>query len=177
MSDDFINMHKRIAMGQPSAETHLKKGGKVRKYQSGGSSSYSEAMKDPRAQKVSADASLARTLKTNTLKGTDLESMNQSDAAKGMRNYGRLYKQGLGMKPDTDYEHKKGGKVKKYAKGGAVAESKVAKLPAMGDKRNAGVDFKAGKAKVATMKKGGMSKKPSLMIAIAVGKKPSARGR
>jgi hypothetical protein len=95
MSDDFINMHKRIAMGQPSAETHLKKGGKV----------------------------------------------------------------------------------SKYAKGGAVAESKVAKLPAMGDKRNAGVDFKAGKAKIATMKKGGMSKKPSLMIAIAVGKKPSARGR
>ena len=176
MSDDFINMHKRIAMGQPSAETHLKKGGKVRKYQSGGSS-YSEAMKDPKAQKMSADASLARTLKANTLKGSDLESMNQGDASKGMRNYGRLYKQGLGMKPDSDYEYKKGGKTKKYANGGAVSESKVAKLPAMGDKRNAGVDFKAGKAKVATMKKGGMSKKPALMIAIAVGKKPSARGR
>lgn len=73
MSDDFINMHKRIAMGQAGAETHLKKGGKV----------------------------------------------------------------------------------KKYAGGGSVSESKVAKLPAMGDKRNAGVDFKAGKVKVATMKKGG----------------------
>ena len=72
---------------------------------------------------------------------------------------------------------KKGGKVKKYAGGGFISESKVAKLPAKGDVRNAGVDFKAGKAKVATMKKGGMSKKPSLMIAIAVGKKPSARGR
>ena len=44
---------------------------------------------------------------------------------------------------------KKGGKVGKYAKGGSVSESKVAKLPAMGDKRNAGVDFNAGKAKVA----------------------------
>jgi hypothetical protein len=95
MSDDFINMHKRIAMGQAGAETHLKKGGKV----------------------------------------------------------------------------------KKYANGGAVSESKVANLPAMGDKRNTGVDFNAGKAKVATMKKGGMTKKPALMIAIALGKKPSARGR
>jgi hypothetical protein len=37
MSDDYINMHKRIAMGQPGAETHLKKGGKVKKYANGGS--------------------------------------------------------------------------------------------------------------------------------------------
>ena len=35
----------------------------------------------------------------------------ESDSAKGLRNYGRMYKQGLGMKPDTDYEYKKGGKV------------------------------------------------------------------
>jgi hypothetical protein len=35
-----------------------------------------------------------------------------SDFAKGMRNYGRLYKEGLGMKPDTAYEKKKGGMVK-----------------------------------------------------------------
>lgn len=95
MSDDYINMHKRIAMGQPNAETHLKKGGAV----------------------------------------------------------------------------------KKYAAGGAVAESKVANLPARGDKRNAGVDFNAGKAKVATMKRGGGAKKPGLMIAIAVGRKGAARGR
>ena len=31
MSEGPINMHKRIAMGQPGAETHLKKGGKVAK--------------------------------------------------------------------------------------------------------------------------------------------------
>lgn len=37
MSDDYINMHKRIAMGQPGAETHLKKGGKVQKFAKGGS--------------------------------------------------------------------------------------------------------------------------------------------
>ena len=37
MSDDYINMHKRIAMGQPGAETHLKKGGKAHKYAAGGS--------------------------------------------------------------------------------------------------------------------------------------------
>ncbi len=48
---------------------------------------------------------------------------------------------------------KKGGSVKKYANGG-IAESKVANLPARGDKRNSGVDFSAGKGKVATMKRG-----------------------
>ena len=37
MSDDYINMHKRIAMGQPGAEKHLKKGGSVSKYKTGGS--------------------------------------------------------------------------------------------------------------------------------------------
>lgn len=42
MSDDFINMHKRIAMGQAGAETHLKKGGKVKKYASGGAISESK---------------------------------------------------------------------------------------------------------------------------------------
>lgn len=71
---------------------------------------------------------------------------------------------------------KKGGQVKKYAKGG-IAESKVANLPARGDKRNAGVDFNAGKAKVATLKKGGAAKKPAIMIAIAMPKKGAARGR
>jgi hypothetical protein len=84
----------------------------------------------------------------------------------------------IAMYGESEGTHlKKGGKVKKYASGGAITESKVAKLPAKGDVRNGGVDFNAGKAKVATMKKGGMSKKPALMIAIAVGKKPSARGR
>ena len=72
---------------------------------------------------------------------------------------------------------KKGGAVKRYASGGAVSESKAAKLPAMGDKRNAGVDFNAGKAKVATMKKGGMTKKPEIMIALAIPKKSAGRGR
>lgn len=72
---------------------------------------------------------------------------------------------------------KKGGKVQKYAAGGSVAESKAANLPAMGDKRNAGVNFSAGKAKVATMKKGGMAK-PGLTIAVAIPVKRSAgRGR
>jgi dUTPase len=62
---------------------------------------------------------------------------------------------------------KKGGKVQKYAAGGAVAESKAAKLPAMGDRRNAGVDFNAGKTKIATMKKGG-AMKSGLTIAVAI---------
>lgn len=74
-------------------------------------------------------------------------------------------------------EMKKGGKIQKYAAGGAVSESKVANLPAMGDKRNSGVDFKAGKAKIATMKKGGPAKS-GLTIAVAIPVKRSAgRGR
>jgi hypothetical protein len=73
---------------------------------------------------------------------------------------------------------KKGGKVQKYAMGGKVmSEGGVANLPAMGDKRNTGVDFNAGKSKIATMKKGGMAKGPGLMIAIAMPKKSSGRGR
>lgn len=36
MADDYVNMHKRIAMGQPNAETHLKKGGGVKRYAKGG---------------------------------------------------------------------------------------------------------------------------------------------
>jgi hypothetical protein len=55
---------------------------------------------------------------------------------------------------------KKGGTAKKYANGGAVMpEAGVRNLPARGDKRNAGVDFNAGKVKVATMKKGGATKR------------------
>ena len=73
---------------------------------------------------------------------------------------------------------KKGGKVAKYAGGGKVMSEKgVDKLPARGDKRNAGVDFNAGKAKVATLKKGG---KAGLGIMIAIGKpmkKAAGRGR
>ena len=70
---------------------------------------------------------------------------------------------------------KKGGAVKKYASGGAVSESKAANLPAKGSPLKA--DFNAGKAKVATMKKGGMTKKPGIMIAIAIPKKSAGRGR
>jgi len=71
---------------------------------------------------------------------------------------------------------KKGGKVRKYANGGAVAESKAANLPAMGDKRNTGVDFNAGKAKIPSLKKGGMAK-AGIMIAIGIPKRAAGRGR
>jgi hypothetical protein len=70
---------------------------------------------------------------------------------------------------------KKGGAVKRYASGGAVSESKVANLPAKGAPLKA--DFNAGKAKVATMKKGGKVKMPNLMIAVAIPKKSAGRGR
>jgi len=40
-----------------------------------------------------------------------ISSISGSGPAKGLRNYGRMYKQGLGMKPETPYEYKKGGSV------------------------------------------------------------------
>ena len=80
----------------------------------------------------------------------------------------------MGM-PNAETHLKKGGKVAKYANGGAVAESRAAHLPAKGAPLKA--DFNAGKAKVASLKNGGMPKKTGLMIAISLGKKPSARGR
>jgi hypothetical protein len=54
MSDDFVNMHKRIAMGQAGAETHLKRGGKVSKYAKGGSVS---AVPEKSAQTLLNDSS------------------------------------------------------------------------------------------------------------------------
>ncbi len=48
-----------------------------------------------------------------------VKDVSESDLAKGLRNYGRLYKEGLGMKPDTPYEKKKGGVIK-MASGGSV---------------------------------------------------------
>jgi hypothetical protein len=45
-----------------------------------------------------------------------ISGITGSDAAKGLRNYGRMYKQGLGMKPETPYEYKKGGKVSSASK-------------------------------------------------------------
>jgi len=90
----------------------------------------------------------------------------------------------IAMGSDIDGSHfKHGGKAKKYAKGGQVIpeshqpdneligaypESKVRNLPAKGNKPKL---TKPEPHAVATLKKGGMAKKPSLMIAIAVGKK------
>ena len=52
---------------------------------------------------------------------------------------------------------KKGGKVKGYASGGAISESKVRNLPAKGEPLK--VNMTSGKEKIATMKNGGKSKK------------------
>ena len=72
---------------------------------------------------------------------------------------------------------KKGGKVHKYAAGGAVAESKAAKLPAMDDKRNSGVNFNAGKSKIATMKKGGPAKGGLTVVIATPVKRTAGRSR
>jgi hypothetical protein len=50
-------------------------------------------------------------LKANPVGETELSDISESGPAKGLRNYGRMYKQGLGMKPETPYEYKKGGSV------------------------------------------------------------------
>ena len=78
--------------------------------------SYDEEMKSPKAKKMVSDASLSKTLKANPISDTELSSISESDSAKGLRNYGRMYKQGLGMKPDTPYEYKKGGSVSSASK-------------------------------------------------------------
>jgi hypothetical protein len=45
------------------------------------------------------------------------EAIANSDAAKGARNYVRMYKEGIGMKSkNDDYEYKKGGKVSSASK-------------------------------------------------------------
>jgi hypothetical protein len=135
-----IKLSKTKKAAAPSAAmmaepTPFKKGGNVKKYNMGGMASYDQAMQDPKAKKMMRDASLARTLKANPISETELSSISNSDAAKGLRNYGRMYKQGMGMKPDTAYEYKKGGKAKKCAEGGSLksvdAEENpgLAKLP------------------------------------------------
>jgi hypothetical protein len=50
-----------------------------------------------------------------------------------------------------------GGKVKGYADGGAISEAKVRNLPARGDKKRV-IDKNAGKAKIASFKRGGGAK-------------------
>jgi hypothetical protein len=108
----------------------MKKGKSVKKYNAGRLVSYDEAMKTSGGAKKLADAKLAGTLKATPISETELSSISDSGAAKGLRNYGRMYKQGLGMKPDTDYEYKKGGKVKKYNAGKLVTDEESARMPA-----------------------------------------------
>jgi hypothetical protein len=62
--------------------------------------SYSDEMKNPKSKKMMDDASLSKTLKANPISETELSDISESNAAKGLRNYGRMYKQGLGMKPE-----------------------------------------------------------------------------
>ena len=74
--------------------------------------SYTEEIDTPEGKKLISDAKMRALAKmTPLIKETELSEISESDAAKGLRNYGRLYKQGLGIKPSTDYEYKKGGKV------------------------------------------------------------------
>jgi hypothetical protein len=73
---------------------------------------------------------------------------------------------------------KKGGKVAKFAKGGAVMSEKgVDKLPAKGTPK---APMKASGEKIATYKKGGMAAKKGVGLTIAIGipvRKAAGRGR
>ena len=53
---EAISMHKRIAMGEAGAETHLKKGGKIAKYAKGGSvtKAPAEISQQPNVNKIGA---------------------------------------------------------------------------------------------------------------------------
>jgi len=78
--------------------------------------SYDKEMETSEGTKKVSDAKLKNLLKANPIGETELSDISESGAAKGLRNYGRMYKQGLGMKPDTNYEYKKGGKVSSASK-------------------------------------------------------------
>jgi hypothetical protein len=78
--------------------------------------SYDKEMETSGGTKKVSDAKLKSLLKANPIGETELSDISESGAAKGLRNYGRMYKQGLGMKPDTNYEYKKGGKVSSASK-------------------------------------------------------------
>ena len=78
--------------------------------------SYDEEMGTSGGTKKVSDAKLKNLLKANPVGETELSDISESGAAKGLRNYGRMYKQGLGMKPSTDYEYKKGGKISSASK-------------------------------------------------------------
>ena len=73
--------------------------------------SYDEEMETSGGTKKVSDAKLKNLLKANPVGETELSDISESGPAKGLRNYGRMYKQGLGMKPETPYEYKKGGSV------------------------------------------------------------------
>jgi hypothetical protein len=77
---------------------------------------YNKEMETSEGTKKVSDAKLKNLLKANPIGETELSDISESGAAKGLRNYGRMYKQGLGMKPDTNYEYKKGGKVSSASK-------------------------------------------------------------
>jgi len=78
--------------------------------------SYDKEMEASEGTKKISDAKLKNLLKANPIGETELSDISESGAAKGLRNYGRMYKQGLGMKPDTNYEYKKGGSVSSASK-------------------------------------------------------------
>ena len=91
-------------------------------------------------------------------------------------DYVNMHKRIAMGQPNAETHLKKGGGVKRYAKGGAVSESAAPNLPARG-----GVlppNMTSGKQKIATMKRGGAPKpKPTLMIAIGIPKRAAGRGR
>jgi hypothetical protein len=102
----------------------FKKGGKVKKMADGGQSSMSDNQKgynqhyaDERKFNESLRDDVEKALtyiprKIGEGAKSVYEAAINSDAAKGLRNYGRLYKEGLGMKRETPYE-KDGGAIKK----------------------------------------------------------------
>jgi hypothetical protein len=70
-----------------------------------------EKMENEADRKAAQDALMYIPRKIGEGARSAYDAIRNSDIAKGMRNYGRSYQEGLGMKPDTPYEKKKGGAV------------------------------------------------------------------
>lgn len=80
----------------------------------------------------------------------------------------------LAMGKPTTTEASGKGVIQKYAKGGSIGDSRIANLPARG---SAPPPLPKPAGKIATLKKGGMAKKPAIDIVIAMAPKKVGRGR
>ena len=121
-------------------QSGMKKGGKVNKYAKGGDvQSESSKLDQKNAAMDKAQEEGRKRYEKEEIESNQAPRKAVSDAVdyvkgkakqlgefvgKEARNYGRTYKKGLGMEPDTPYEKKKGGVIKSSAssRGDGIAQ-------------------------------------------------------